>query len=278
MKNGILIATFNDMSGSYTCQRIIEECRNQDMGIVSVGIMDSLYADGLVCNENLPSHYDYVINRYKLGHIKNILNSNAEKQYNNISRFNEYVDKFNQYKLLSHYLSMPQSILARASCSFEKITDMVGLPFVSKGLDKSCGNEIFLIETKRQYLNLIATYGSEKEWVFQKYVAESRGKDIRIFSLRGKILSSMIRQNDDDFRSNYALGSKLKKCEITHDMKTIAEMIYEITGLDFVGIDLLLGKNELLLCEINVMPGLKGVESISNTNIAKKCIELIKND
>ncbi len=88
----------------------------------------------------------------------------------------------------------------------------------------------------------------------------------------------MIRQNEADFRSNYALGSELKRCEITHEMKTIAETIYGITGLDFIGIDLLIGKNELLLCEINVMPGLKGVESVSGINIAKKCIDLIKND
>ena len=52
----------------------------------------------------------------------------------------------------------------------------------------------------------------------------------------------------------------------------------EQTGLDFLGIDLLFGREKPYFCEINVMPGLEGIEKASGINVAGKIIETIQSD
>ena len=88
----------------------------------------------------------------------------------------------------------------------------------------------------------------------------------------------MQRKSKEDFRANVALGASVEPYEITPQIKEIARDIYEQTKLDFLGIDLLFGEDKPYFCEINVMPGLEGIESSSGINIAKLIIESIKGD
>ena len=75
-----------------------------------------------------------------------------------------------------------------------------------------------------------------------------------------------------------ALGASVEAYEITPEIQQIAKDIYEQTGLDFLGIDLLFGEEKPYFCEINVMPGLEGIEKASGVNVAKKILETIKKD
>ena len=88
----------------------------------------------------------------------------------------------------------------------------------------------------------------------------------------------MIRKSEDDFRANVALGASVEAVKLTPTMQQIVKDIYDTTHLDFVGIDLLFGKDKFYLCEINVMPGLEGIEKASGILIGKCIMETIKND
>jgi glutathione synthase/RimK-type ligase-like ATP-grasp enzyme len=88
----------------------------------------------------------------------------------------------------------------------------------------------------------------------------------------------MMRQSDADFRANVALGADVKAVAIDSRLEQIARDVYEQTGLDFVGVDLLFGKQGYYLCEINVMPGLEGIEKASGVNIAKEILCMIVGD
>ena len=65
---------------------------------------------------------------------------------------------------------------------------------------------------------------------------------------------------------------------VTPGIRAIAADIYEQTGLDFLGIDLLFGREKPYFCEINVMPGLEGIEKASGINVAAKVMETIRSD
>ncbi len=49
-------------------------------------------------------------------------------------------------------------------------------------------------------------------------------------------------------------------------------------GLDFMGIDLLFGDDKPYFCEINVMPGIEGMEEASGKNLARLILETIRGD
>jgi glutathione synthase/RimK-type ligase-like ATP-grasp enzyme len=61
-------------------------------------------------------------------------------------------------------------------------------------------------------------------------------------------------------------------------MKQTAKDIYAQTGLDFLGIDLLFGTDKPYFCEINVMPGIEGMERATGVNVAVAIIETIMGD
>ena len=128
------------------------------------------------------------------------------------------------------------------------------------------------------YENLKAGYGIEKEWLYEEFITTSVGRDIRLYSIRGNVEACMVRKSKGDFRANVALGGDVASYEITPEIRTIARDIYRQTGLDFIGIDLLFGESKPYFCEINVMPGIEGIEKASGINIGKRIMETIKGD
>lgn len=59
----------------------------------------------------------------------------------------------------------------------------------------------------------------------------------------------MQRTSQGDFRANVALGASVEPYPVTSGIRTIAADIYEQTGLDFLGIDLLFGRENLIFAK-----------------------------
>lgn len=277
---GYIIEKYNVMSNAYTCNRLVQEAAALDIDLQIVGIHDTMVSsEGVLNHGKLLEPVDFVINRYKWGQEKDAINALASRSYNPLDAYHIYINKFEQVKrLYSDAFSIPKYILGTSLLSFQIIVDALGLPFVAKGLESSMGEEIVCIEDQASYKELSKKYPISKEWLFEEFISESFGRDMRFYSIRGEAVACMQRKSEGDFRANVALGASVEPFEITPAIRTIAQDIYEQTGLDFLGIDLLFGKDKPYFCEINVMPGLEGIEKASGINIAGKIIETIKSD
>lgn len=277
---GYLIEKYNNMADAYTCYRLIEEAEKAGIDLKITGVEDTVFSDGYLFNDGIRlEECDFIINRYKYGKIKDEINNLARKTYNDISLFNIYIDKYEQLlRIKSEVFKVPEYILADADYEYEKIKESFGTPFIAKGLESSMGREIFLIKNKEDYKKLTEDYEKDKKWLFEEFIASSYGKDLRFFLLRGEVIACMKRESAADFRANVALGASVEKYEINEEIKKIGRDIYECTGLDYLGVDLLFGEYSLYFCEINVMPGLKGIEESSGKNIAGEIIKMIKGD
>lgn len=157
--------------------------------------------------------------------------------------------------------------------TFSSLVDELKIPFIMKGLKSSMGKEIFLIRDFDAFKCTIEKFPLEKKFLYEEYI-EGGNRDIRLFIINGEIIAAMERENKNDFRSNVALGSTVRPVKVTDEMHSIADTVYERTGLDVIGLDLLHGKDGLLFCELNVMPGLKGIEESSGKNIAGEIITM----
>ena len=277
---GYIIEKYNKMTNAYTCNRLVEEAKKLGIDLKIIGIHDTMISPQEIRNNgDILEKRDFVINRYKWGKEKDELNTLAEKSYNSLTAYNIYINKYEQVKRLrSKEFSVPKFVLGTSLLSFEEIAKLLGVPFVAKGLESSMGEQIALIETKEDLDKLCQQYGMEKEWLFEEFIKTSFGRDIRFYSIRGEVVTCMQRKSQGDFRANVALGASVESMEITDGIRQIAKDIYEQTGLDFLGIDLLFGEEKPYFCEINVMPGLEGIEKASGVNVAKKIMETIKND
>lgn len=278
--HGYLIERYNNMAGSYTCYRLMEEAAIMGMDLQLIGIEDTYIQDGVLFNNGKRMQpCDFVINRFKIGKLREQINALARRTYNPSDAFARYINKYDQVRTLhSDEFIIPQYILSTTSCGYETLASHLGSPFVAKGLESSMGREIFLIKREEDLTSLQKQFGSTKEWLFEEFIAESKGRDVRLFAIRDTAIAAMIRKSEDDFRANVALGASVESIELTPAIQQIARDIYAITHLDFVGIDLLFGKDKFYLCEINVMPGLEGIEKASGVNISRHIIETIRKD
>lgn len=277
---GYIIEKYNCMSNAYTCNRLTYEAEKEGIDLKIIGLYDTYITDNKIMNAGeVVEPRDFIINRYKWGKIKEEINAIADKTYNQIDKYDIYINKYEQVKRLrSTAFIVPKYCMSTSMIAYEAIVNETGTPFVAKGLESSMGEEIILISNKEDYLALQNTYSRDKEWLFEEFVKTSYGRDMRFYSIRGNAVACMQRKSQGDFRANVALGASVKPYEITPQIRQIAKDIYEQTQLDFLGIDLMFGEDKPYFCEINVMPGLEGIEKASGLNIAREIIRTIKGD
>lgn len=278
--SGYIIEKYNNMGTAYTCRRLEQEAAIRDIHLQTIGVYDSYVTDqGIFNNGRILMNRDFVINRYKWGKEKDAMNTLASCSYNSLEQYNIYINKFEQIKRLnSKEFLKPKYVLGTAAVPYDRLVEVLGTPIVAKGLENSMGREISLLETEEDYCKLRRSCGEEKEWLFEEFIATSYGRDLRVYSVRGEAIACMQRSSKSDFRANVALGARVEAYEISPSIRKIAKDIYEQTQLDFLGIDLMFGENQFYFCEINVMPGLEGIEKASGINVAGKVMETIKGD
>ncbi len=277
---GYLIEKYNRMINAYTCNRLVEEAGQLEIDLKITGVHDTIVTPDEIINagEALVRR-DFVINRYKWGKIKDHINQLAGRSYNERENYNIYINKYEQLRRLhSDSFLVPRYLLGTVFLPYEEIVCRIGQPFVAKGLESSMGEEIFLIERKEDLGELSRRFAPGKEWLFEEFIETSYGKDMRFYSIRGKVMACMQRSSQGDFRANVALGASVTPYEITPGIRQAARDIYEQTGLDFLGIDLLFGHDKPYFCEINVMPGIEGIEKATGVNIARQIMETIRRD
>ncbi|MBO5036357.1 MAG: RimK family alpha-L-glutamate ligase [Clostridia bacterium] len=132
----------------------------------------------------------------------------------------------------------------------EKVCDELGLPVIAKFANGSQGREVFLLNIKEEVLDF-----QRKNYIiphlYQKFIASSKGKDMRVYVVGNKAVAAMIRENETDFRSNVAIGGTARKTEITDEINTLCTDVSNMLGLDFCGIDLLFTPDGFVVCEVN---------------------------
>lgn len=277
---GYLIEKYNWMANAYTCNRLVEEAGQLGIDLKIMGVHDTMVTPDEIVNAGQAlERRDFVINRYKWGKIKDHINRLAGKSYNEIENYNIYINKYEQIRnLYSDSFLVPRYVLGTASLRYDEIVDRIGRPFVAKGLESSMGEEIFLITREDDLEKLTGRFDAGKEWLYEEFIETSYGKDMRFYSIRGEAVACMKRSSQGDFRANVALGASVEPYEITPEIRQIAKDIYGQTGLDFLGIDLLFGDDKPYFCEINVMPGIEGIERATDVNIARRIMETIRRD
>lgn len=279
--SGYIIAKYNDMNNAYTTSRLIEEANRQGILLDIIGIHDSHIFEGKCYNNNkIIEKRDFSIVRFKSGHIKNDLNSISNNQYNRPDDIENYEDKYTQLRDLDlEKISKPKYILASLDLPYELLVQNLGLPFIVKGLCSSQGKEVFMIRNFSDYRALFSKYkGESREFIFQEFIKSSFGTDLRVFIIKGEVVACMKRKSSESFKANYSLGAKVEKYPTSKKIQEIAWEIYSKTNLFYIGLDLLFSEDEFIFCELNVNPGIEGIEKATSVNIAGELIRKIKGE
>ncbi len=278
---GYLIERYTNMGSAYTCRRLVEEASKLGMTLSIVGVADvGVAGDGkLMLSGHELEHRRFAINRYKWGHVVRAINAACERSYNSIEPFCRYVDKYEQVRdVRSAAFRIPKWVLGTAAMGFSSVAEEVGAPFVAKGLASSQGREIWLIQDEADMERLLGSVGPDKELLFEQCITQSLGKDIRVFGVRGEAVACMRRVSHEGFRANFALGAELSPYPVDEEVRQAVRDVYQTTGLDFFGLDLLGGPGDYWFCEVNVMAGMEGIERTTGVNVAGRVMQAIGED
>lgn len=188
-------------------------------------------------------------------------------------------DKLRSFQILSrHNVGIPPTSFVREKKDVLPAIERVGgAPVVIKLLEGTQGIGVLLAHTLEVATSIIELLQSQKQNVLiQKFVAESKGRDIRAIVVGDQVVAAMRRvAQGQEFRSNVHRGGSTEAVELDDRYKETAIRATKILGLGIAGVDMLEGKDGPQIMEINSSPGLEGIETCSHLDVAGAFIEYI---
>lgn len=188
-------------------------------------------------------------------------------------------DKLRSLQILSrHQIGMPKTTFVRDKKDVLPAIERVGgAPVIIKLLEGTQGIGVLLAESVKAAEAIIELLQSQKQNVLiQKFVAESKGRDIRAFVVGDRVVGAMRRvAQGQEFRSNVHRGGIAEPVKLDEVYRETAVRAAQIMGLRVAGVDLLEGKNGPQVVEVNSSPGLEGIEGCTQLDIAGAIIDYL---
>ncbi|EDY83297.1 alpha-L-glutamate ligase, RimK family, putative [Verrucomicrobiia bacterium DG1235] len=183
-------------------------------------------------------------------------------------------------ELSSHNIGIAETAFVRNPADVLKaIQAMGGAPVVIKLLQGTQGIGVILAETNKVAEAIIETLSAVKQNVLvQKFVSESKGRDIRAFVVGDRVVGAMRRTAaGQEFRSNVHRGGNTQAVTLDPEYERTAVKAAQILNLHVAGVDMLEGKDGPVIMEVNSSPGLEGIEGATGLDIAGEIIENLEN-
>lgn len=188
-------------------------------------------------------------------------------------------DKLRSMQIFSrHHVGIPATTFVREKKDVIPAIERVGgAPVIIKLIEGTQGIGVLLAETVKSAEAIIELLQSQKQNVLiQKFVAESKGKDVRAFVVGDEVVGAMRRvAQGEKFRSNVHRGGLTEMVELDEQYRETAVRAAQIMGLKVAGVDMLEGKDGPQIMEVNSSPGLKGIEKCTQLDIAGSVIDYI---
>ncbi|WP_127716810.1 RimK family alpha-L-glutamate ligase [Halobacteriovorax sp. HLS] len=188
-------------------------------------------------------------------------------------------DKLRSFQILSKlHVGLPYTTFVKNKADVIPAIERIGgAPIVIKLLEGTQGIGVLLAHTMESATSIIELLQSQKQNILiQKFVAESKGKDIRAIVIGDQVVAAMRRvAQGQEFRSNVHRGGKTELVELSDEYKETAIRAAKILGLGIAGVDMLEGHDGPQIMEINSSPGLEGIEGCTKKDIAGAMIDYI---
>ena len=220
---------------------------------------------------------DFVIFWDKDIYLAERLEKQGIRLFNSSSAINLCDNKILMYQALAaSHIKIPKTYIAPKTFEglnynhrrfINKIIKEIGFPLIVKEAYGSFGEQVYLAKDKDDLNRIIDGLGY-KDFLMQEYIKESKGKDIRINVVGNQVIASMLRSNEQDFRSNISSGGHGSKIDPEKDFIDLAVNATKALGLDFAGVDVLFGKDGPIICEVNSNPQFGSTLKYTGVNLA----------
>lgn len=200
-------------------------------------------------------------------------------------------DKLQTLQILSGAgIPIPKTILGKFPVDVSVIERELGFPVVVKTLRGTRGNGVLLCANRVQFKDLAnlldgACSGSSQsgstqsgsDFIFQRYIEASHGRDVRVLVINGRAVAAMERRSTNgSFKSNISLGGIGTAFEPPSEMAELAIRVAHVLGLDVAGVDILLDRDGYRVCEANSSPGFQRLEKTCRISVPSEIFNAMR--
>lgn len=286
MKLGILSCSAN----CYSTRRLLEAARQRNhkarvLNTLKFAIDLEEGSPDLYYQQKQLSDYDAVLPR--IGASITYFGTAVVRQFEQMDVFcgnssggiSNSRDKLRCLQILSrHHIGIPKTTFVRDKKDvLPAIARVGGAPVVIKLIEGTQGIGVLLAENIKSAEAIIELLQSQKQNVLvQKFVSESKGRDIRAFVVGDQVVAAMRRvAQGQEFRSNVHRGGRTESVELDENYQQTAVRAAQIMGLRIAGVDMLEGETGPQVMEVNSSPGLEGIETCTQLDVAGAVIDYI---
>lgn len=190
-------------------------------------------------------------------------------------------DKLHTMQLLtSEGVPIPRTILGKFPVDVDLVERELGFPVVVKTLKGTRGRGVLLCDNRSQFDDLASLLDGTKpgaDFIFQRYIRASHGRDARLLVVGDKVIAAMERRSrDGNFKSNVSLGGEALAFEPPPEMADLALKVASILGLDVAGVDILFDEDGYRVCEANSSPGFQGLEKACGVDVPERIFSWLR--
>ena len=201
--------------------------------------------------------------------------------FNSAATIETVADKLHTHQILAEKgLPTPTTMLAKFPVDLDLIEQTIGFPLVVKTLLGHNGTGVFLIENREAFndlMDLIGETNPDIQMIFQQFVSQSKGRDLRIFVVDGEVVAAMERRaKEGGFKANFSQGGQVDEFVPDEEVRKLSIQTAEVLDIQVAGIDLLFTDEGYTICEANTFPGFKGLEKASGVNIPGRIYEAMR--
>lgn len=209
------------------------------------------------------------------------------KVYNNSRAIDICENCANMYQqLIKCGVNIPKTVILPSALSEYKketihpfvnqIIDDLGLPIIIKQWFGDLGRGVHLAKTREQAYEIVDRFEG-RELLFQEFISEASGTDIRMYVVRNKVLASLRRTaGKEDFRSNTNFGGIMEKHIPTFVEQKLALDACKAVGCEFGVVDILKSINGPVVCEVNTSANIQYFQEVSDFNVAEHILKMLK--
>ncbi|XP_063291461.1 beta-citrylglutamate synthase B-like isoform X2 [Pelobates fuscus] len=190
-------------------------------------------------------------------------------------------------ELAGHGIPVPDSLSYGGYLGMQQLIELgesqLSYPLVVKNTRGCRGNAVFLAGNKGQMLEIQHVLKMDTPYLFQQYIKESHGRDVRVMVIGGQVVASAKRISQGGrLQSNFSQGSLPELYTLDESGRNLASRVSEILGMDICAIDLLIRDDgSFCVCEVNSNPGFIPLGKTCNLDIhsliARHVISFLQN-
>lgn len=154
-----------------------------------------------------------------------------------------------------------------------KSVETLGYPLIIKESTGSLGMQVYLINNRAELIEKSHELRHTSH-LYQKYVGDEKGTDIRFYVAGNEIAGACKRINTTSYTSNIAMGGRIEKYEASEQEKRLALDIASALKMDFGSVDFIREGEKTYFVEANSNAYFKAIESLG-VDVAGQYIDSI---